>query len=175
MTFNGSITCNNLTAKNSGNIAGWTIHSDKLSAGSRTSELRGDGSAYFYPEAGGTLIINNGFRVNAPGGVLIASTGDYTTMPGEGNLRLQSPYNINIHAGQYARLSAASGVRLRGAGLSIGNEDDTNTWNGASGYMKVDTKLDGTDLWIACEKGIITYMGTSESSASSHTSGSRKD
>lgn len=175
MTFNGSITCNNLTAKNSGNIAGWTIHSDKLSAGSRYSELRQDGSAYFYPEAGGTLIINDGFRVNAPGGVLIASTGDYITMPGEGNLRLQSPYNINIHAGRYARLSAPRGVRLRGAVLSIGNEDDTDTWNGASGYMKVDTKLDGTDLWIACEKGIITYMGTSESSASSHTSGSRKD
>jgi hypothetical protein len=34
ITFAGNITCNNLTAKTSGNVGGWTIHSDKLKSSS---------------------------------------------------------------------------------------------------------------------------------------------
>ena len=109
ITFSGNITCNNLTAKTSGNIGGWTIHADMLKSSSGNSQLRDDGSAYFYPKAGGTLVINDGFRVNAPGGALLCSTGDYTTMPGNGNTRVHASSNLNLYSGGNTRIETGQG------------------------------------------------------------------
>lgn len=151
MTFNGNITCNNLTAKNSGNIGGWEISSTKLSAGSRNSELREDGSAYFYPEAGGTLIINDGFRVQAPGGALLCSTGDYIAMPGAGNTRVHASSNLNLYSGGNTRIETGQGgtIYLDSAVLRVGTGDEKGeSWTGV-------IHIDGTNKEFKFVNGIL--------------------
>lgn len=164
MTFNGNITCNNLTAKNSGNIGGWMINSNKL--GGDDVYLNPNGDFAFYHNH--RVVGNSYVTINSQQGkgVMIC---DGMINPNDGFVTLAASSSSKVRI-----VSTTGGIQIRTSALSVGASDSA-AWNGATGYMKVDTKLDGTDLFVSCENGIITYIGTSESTAKSKTSGERKD
>lgn len=113
MTFNGNITCNNLTAKNSGNIAGWTINSNKL--GGDDVYLNPNGDFAFYHNH---RVVGNSFvTINSQQGKgLIICDG--MTSPTDGNVTLAAS-----NASKVRIVSTTNGIQIRANAISIGTSD----------------------------------------------------
>ena len=113
LTFNGSVTCNNLYASNSGTIGGFTIGSNSLSGSTSKGTMtikRGTNASIDLPANGGRLMISS----SASGGVALTSasslvisdnyshtdTGDNTASVGiraiYGNIRIATNNSIKL-------------------------------------------------------------------------------
>lgn len=147
ITFAGNIICNNLTAKTSGNVGGWTIHSDKLKSSSGNSELRSDGSAYFYPQsgAGAEYLFNDGMTLH--------STAAQTLSSGA-NIMIDASTNLNLKAGSgaYMRFQAGLGIRINGPiSVSRGYDDARESAVDWTGIIHID----GTNKEFKFVNGIL--------------------
>ena len=125
MTFNGSITCNNLTAKSKGTIAGWKITPNSLKDANELSTLRDDGYVVFYPYNNGKYEFSNFLNLQAqPGTAVLINNSTRVESLESGTFKLLSKATMNIEAGTTMRISAPTGIRLRATAISVGDDDD---------------------------------------------------
>lgn len=130
MTFNGSITCNNFTARNSGYISGWKIGYDQLGTGD--TFLGSNGNFGFYNNHRVFAGDNGSVTLNAQAGRGIILC-DGMTSPTDGNVTVAASASNKIRL-----VSTSHGIQIRVPatnGISIG-PNDNDVMNGFSGTIE---------------------------------------
>lgn len=119
ITFSGSITCDNFTAKKDGTIAGWKINSSKL--GTDDVYLDPNGNFGFYNLHRVVAASSGQVTLNSQGGKGIIMC-DGMTSPTDGNVTVAAS-----DASKVRLVSTTNGIQLRvpnKKGISIGTSDD---------------------------------------------------
>lgn len=124
ITFSGSITCTNLTAKGSGSVGGWTISDDKL--GTDDVYLNPNGNFAFYKNH--RVVGNSSLTLNAQQGKgVILADGMKNAEDGFVRIYASSASKIHLQSGNGIQINGPISVSATGDGT---RENAHSKWEG---------------------------------------------
>lgn len=142
-----------------GSIGGWSISNSGL----RSSKhgLNATGDVYFYPAAGGMFKLNDGALVCGPSGVLISGTGDYTTLPGNGSVRIHASNNFNTNSYSLALdYNASYGYGRIGGVYVVGGKTSPNlVFTGPTVNNNAYINSGGSGIYLVPRNNGKVYIG----------------